>query len=101
MYIYLFIYYYLMLWMVQKNIIFQVQFRNGVGIVGRGGGCQRLYGNGVGGRNDKSHFTDSIDTGDLRVIRFLGGIRFDEITIYFFFSLYVCISAGISSPSRQ
>jgi len=56
-----------------KNVIFQVQFRNGIRIVGRGRGCQRLYGNGVGSRNDKSHFADSIDTGDLRVIQFLRG----------------------------
>lgn len=55
--------------------VFQVQSRSGVGIVGRGGGGERLHGNGVGSRDHESHLTDSVDTGDLRVIRasdFLG-----------------------------
>lgn len=52
-----------------RNVIFQVQPRNGIGIIGRSGGCQRLYGNGAGGRNHESYLTDSINTGDLRVIR--------------------------------
>lgn len=55
--------------------MFQVQSGSGVGIVGRGGGGQRLHGDGVGSRDHESHLTDSVDTGDLRVIQvsnFLG-----------------------------